>query len=529
VASIVRQNVGGNTYLYESVSYRNEEGKPRNRRIPIGKIDKKSGRPIYKPEYIRRMAEAGTPVESVESTPEFSVEYLRRSTMLNTGLVHLLGGIADQIGLSAVLRQVFPHDHEQIFALATFLFASGDPVSYCAEWMERSDVGELTPIASQRISEILMRITDRERQLFFAEWNTWRSDQEYLALDITSVSSWSQLIDDVEWGYNRDGDSLAQINLCMLMGEQSRLPVRMTVYNGSIRDVSTLRTTIDQTVPKGSDQPVMIVMDKGFASKKNVDMLLATPQVRFLVALPLTMSFTKRQIDAERKDIDRFATTIVTGSETLHGITKERSWMGGRRVSVHVYYNEVKATATRNRLYGRVQQLVEAAENDPEDGKLQDQFKRYLIIRKSSNDPRGHTITVREDVIADELAYAGWLVLVGNQIENAAEAIRIYRDKDVVEKGFLRLKHSLGLDRLRVHSQEAMESKVFVGFLALILSAHVHRIMSDHNLYRSMTIKDLIRTMEKLRTQIVDGRRILFPLTKRQKQICAAFGISPPA
>jgi hypothetical protein len=161
VASIVRQNVGGNTYLYESVSYRNEEGKPRNRRVPIGKIDKKSGQPIYKPEYIQRMAEAGTPVESVESTPEFSVEDVRQSTILQTGLVHLLQGVADQIGLSAVLRQVFPHDHEQIFVLASFLFASGDPLSYCAEWMERSDVGELTPIASQRISEILMRITDR--------------------------------------------------------------------------------------------------------------------------------------------------------------------------------------------------------------------------------------------------------------------------------------------------------------------------------------------------------------------------------
>jgi hypothetical protein len=72
------------------------------------------------------------------------------------------------------------------------------------------------------------------------------------------------------------------------------------------------------------------------------------------------------------------------------------------------------------------------------------------------------------------------------------------------------------------------DSKVFLGFLALIISAHIHRVMSDNKLYRHMTIKDLIRTMEKLKTQIVDGRRILFPLTKRQKQIYAAFGISPP-
>ena len=200
MASIVRQNVGGNTYLYESVSYRNEEGKPRNRRVPIGKIDKKTGLPVYKPEYVRRMASAGTPVESVETTAEFSVEDLRQSSILQTGLAHLLREIAGQIGLSDVLQQVFPHDHEQIFTLASFLFASGDPVSYYAEWMERSDMGDLKPPASQRISEMRTRVTDQERQRFFSQWSTCRSDREYLALDITSVSSWSQLIDDVERG-----------------------------------------------------------------------------------------------------------------------------------------------------------------------------------------------------------------------------------------------------------------------------------------------------------------------------------------
>jgi hypothetical protein len=44
-----------------------------------------------------------------------------------------------------------------------------------------------------------------------------------------------------------------------------------------------------------------------------------------------------------------------------------------------------------------------------------------------------------------------------------------------------------------------MESKVFLGFLALIISAHIHRVMSDNKLYRHMTIKDLIRTMESSR------------------------------
>ena len=73
-----------------------------------------------------------------------------------------------------------------------------------------------------------------------------------------------------------------------------------------------------------------------------------------------------------------------------------------------------------------------------------------------------------------------------------------------------------------------MESKVFIGFLALILSSHVHRVMMETNLYRTMTITSLIRTLEKQRTQIIDRRRILFPLTKRQKEIYAAFGVPAP-
>jgi len=527
MASIVRQKVGNHIYLYESVSFRNDEGKPRNRRVSIGKIDKKTGLPVYKQEYIDRMKAKGIAVESAECSPVYSVEDIRRSTILQTGMVHLLNGIAESTGLTAVLRQTFPFLHEQIFAVASFLLSCGEPVAYCADWMKRSDFRNNQLLSSQRISELLQNITDDERQRFFKAWSAYRSDREYLALDITSISSWSKLIDDVEWGYNRDGDKLAQINLCMLLGYHSRLPVRMTVYNGSIKDVSTLETTIAQMAPDKLKQ-IMLVMDKGFSSRKNITMLLEKHGVRFLLALPLTLGFAKRMIRSERKDIDSIQNTIVCGADTLRGVSLERSWSKEHNLFVHVFYNDLKATAVKNRLYGTVRRLVEEARINPDNGKLKKEFDHYLIIRKSAKHENGYTINIRDDVIARELANAGWLVTVSNHIQDAAEAIRIYRDKDVVEKGFLRLKHSLGLGRLRVHSQQAMESKVFVGFIALILCSHIHRTMLENKLYRTMTMKDLIKTMEKLRTQVIDGRRILFPLTKRQKEIYKAFAVPIP-
>ena len=56
MSCIVKQKVGNHIYLYESISYRNKDGKPRNKRTPIGKIDLITGQPKYKPEYLDRMA-----------------------------------------------------------------------------------------------------------------------------------------------------------------------------------------------------------------------------------------------------------------------------------------------------------------------------------------------------------------------------------------------------------------------------------------------------------------------------------------
>ena len=43
MACISRQNVGKYTYLYESVSFRDQNGRPRNKKVSIGKIDPVTG------------------------------------------------------------------------------------------------------------------------------------------------------------------------------------------------------------------------------------------------------------------------------------------------------------------------------------------------------------------------------------------------------------------------------------------------------------------------------------------------------
>ncbi|GHU74382.1 hypothetical protein FACS1894188_02420 [Clostridia bacterium] len=120
------------------------------------------------------------------------------------------------------------------------------------------------------------------------------------------------------------------------------------------------------------------------------------------------------------------------------------------------------------------------------------------------------------------------MVAVSNFTLTAKEALSVYRAKDVVEKGFLRMKNCLDLARLRVHSDTAMQNKIFIGFVALIITAHIHKVMSEHRLYEDFTMQKLIKSLETLRVQYIKGQRILYPLTSEHKEILVAFGVEQP-
>ena len=64
--------------------------------------------------------------------------------------------------------------------------------------------------------------------------------------------------------------------------------------------------------------------------------------------------------------------------------------------------------------------------------------------------------------------------------------------------------------------------------IGLILMAGLHKVMMDQGLYRRMTMKKMIKTLEKLRIQHINGNRILYPVTKEQKEIFKAFGLKEP-
>lgn len=521
MACISKHKIGNYVYLYESESFRDSNGNPRNRKKLIGKLDP-SGQPVYKSDYRERMAREG---KSVPPPASFTTDEIRNSSVKEFGSFYFFRNIGESSGLLETLMSSFPDTWTQIFDLACFLTATGDPMMYCDTWIEKTDAFPAR-LSSSEISALYLSLSHAQKEQFFETWSAYRREREYLALDITSISSYSHLIHDVEWGYNRDGEKLPQVNLCLLLGETSRLPIFQMLYSGSLKDVSTLKTSLAVLYHLGGNR-LKLVMDKGFFSAKNLKTLLSGPEKSFfLLAVPFTVNKAKEAVDALRGTIDRVRHAIAWNRQSIQGVCRTLVW-DGKRIKEHVYFSMVKQANDRSELFGYVARLAEMAAENPDDKRCAGEFEHYLTIRRGRAGGKVK-VEVKKNVVENELRYAGWMVLISNYCTSVKEALRIYRAKDVVEKGFKRLKNDLDLNRLRVHGDDTMGSKLFVSFISLILLSYIHNVMVEKNMYRDFTLKELIHHLEKLRVQYISGERILYPLTKIQKRIFEDFNMKLP-
>jgi hypothetical protein len=166
---VIKQRVGKYTYLYESTSYRNKAGEPRATRFVVGKVDPVTGEAVYKPEYIARMSDSGTPVTNPRkhSGGIFTVNAIKNSTIKDFGNYYFLEHRADSIGLKKILKDSMGKYGDKIRMLASYLSAGKNPLMYCQRWMRTTETPPVGDMSSQRISELPHEITEEDRSNFY--------------------------------------------------------------------------------------------------------------------------------------------------------------------------------------------------------------------------------------------------------------------------------------------------------------------------------------------------------------------------
>ena len=435
----LKNKITGVTYVYECVSFWDKaKKKPGSKRTCIGKLDPVTGELISS----KRLT---SPIASIQSDQTASVK--------SVGAIQLLEDICHKLQVDKLIKSTFPEHCELILSLAYFQAMEKKPLSKIEHWTEIHSHPFGQFIDHRRVSELLPLITEDKQLLFFKKWAKLRMQEECLAYDITSISSYSQLNNMVRLGYNRDGESLAQINLAMLFGEESQLPVYFRTLPGSIRDVSTLKHFLQVASFLQVKSP-HVVMDKGFFSNANIDDLLAN-RMHFTVAVPFTCNFAKDQVAAVRDTIKDHTNFLQTQGQNMFCRSMISKWKG-KRMYVHVYYNAQVAAEEYDSFLTHLYTCKKELEQEQPQEKHQQDYDLFFLVKDTPK--RGRQVTYNQQAIdAYKENTAGFLVLLSNTVKESEHALQIYRDKDLVEKTFDDLKNSIDSKRLRVHLDESMK------------------------------------------------------------------------
>ena len=84
------------------------------------------------------------------------------------------------------------------------------------------------------------------------------------------------------------------------------------------------------------------------------------------------------------------------------------------------------------------------------------------------------------------------------------------------------------MKRLRIHSSAAMDGRLFIQYIALILSAQVRNVLNQNGWLKNHTLQDVIDEMKSLHLVLFDSKhkRTFTTLSPLQKRIFDLFHLS---
>ena len=102
-------------------------------------------------------------------------------------------------------------------------------------------------------------------------------------------------------------------------------------------------------------------------------------------------------------------------------------------------------------------------------------------------------------------------------------------NKDVVEKAFGNLKERLNMRRTLVSSEQSLDGKLFVEFIALIYLSYIKKQMQDHDLFKSYTLQGVLDKLDVIECFESPGRGLrIGELLEKQKDLYIKLGVTLP-
>ena len=531
---ISRNKRGDTTYIEYTYDRKYVPEKKYNvpMRTTIGKLSNDDPTMMYpNPNFEKYFPDIILPVEANNPAS--------RSSCIRVGAFLVIKKIIDDYKLANHLSSWDDRGKGLLLDLATYsIICESNVAQYYPDYAYNHPV--LTPeqkiYSDSTISRFFSEITEDDRIDFLNSWNKNRNHKEqiYLTYDSTNKNCKAGDIEKAEYGHPKEDIGAAVVNYSLAYDINNQEPLLYESYPGSIVDVSQLQYLIEKVRGYGYKN-IGFVLDRGYFSRDNLN-YMDQCNYDFVIMVKGKASFVnglimdhKGEFETNRNcAIKAFRTYGMTVCDKLYADdTKDRYF--------HIYHKVNRESAERAQLENELQRMEEMMNKSK--GKDIDFGKKYehyyeLTYHEKDGKRKFYGYKEREDVIEKELKLCGYFTIVTSKKMNASDALLLYKSRDASEKLFCSDKSFLDNKSFRVSSNDALESKIFVEFIALIIRSKIYtqlrkRMAEMAKKPNYMTVPAALRELEKIELirQPGGNYKLDHAITATQKTILGAFGI----
>lgn len=375
------------------------------------------------------------------------------------GPLLVLHYLASRIGLADLLGEY----SKEILSMVYAHCLDYKSVNRMPDWFERTDLNMLLNIEDLTEKRLLgaldfLEECDLERleeSIFRAVKNKYSLTNSGIIYDVTNTYLYGKNCPLGKQGHDKNGVKgrpLIQIGLGVTKDEG--IPVFHKVFDGNIHDSRTLQDLIS-SFHHYKFRNGLIVYDRGITSASN---LKDIKNLRWntLCGLPIRKNLKKtlRALIARHNLID--LTNRVRLNKTVFYVITAPHQIDGVKGTLAICFNDRQMRELRE---SRYDEIVNAQKLLKQNKKIKSGLEKYF-------DKKGNLLQAK---IAEAEEFDGFSCIFCTKLFSKGQMVRIYFDKDIVERAFKSLKGVVRLQPIRCWLYSHVIAHVFVCYISYLL------------------------------------------------------------
>ena len=406
----------------------------------------------------------------------------------HTGLTDILEWAGRESGIDSDVGNSF-HAGEaaKILSIARYWVATdGNTLPRLESWQNMHNLPYSQGISEDVYSDLFKSIGLNEDgvQRYFMLRASRLDRKPVIALDSTTVSTYSENQTEARQGFNKENDGLNTIKLLTLYSVRDREPIAFAKQPGNIPDVISVSNAVAQMESLGVDKP-LIVTDNGYCSEHNL-MEYINRSMKFLTIMDADVAWIRKEIDSVKNQLGLMSAVCPfdhhiagTGVTVMHDFTRRRRRNHGekqagdiehftRRLYVYVFKSAERGLRRERDFRENLLEL----KRQLEDGRTEftksaeEKIARYMVCTRIGRGGR-LKVAFNDDAIQSAMKYFGYFALVGNQPLEVFESLGYYRLREKIEELFADQKGAFDGRRPRTWYPDNLRGRQFVQFVGL--------------------------------------------------------------